>query len=62
MSTQNKGHEGLYWFGPPESKTLHLVFDGVVLLVRESQSKDAMTSGSHPRPPYIVSWTSLQGR
>jgi hypothetical protein len=54
MSTRNKGHEGLYWFEPLESKMLCPVIGSVVLLVCESQSKDVMVSGRRPRAPYIV--------
>jgi hypothetical protein len=39
MSTRNKGHKGVYWFGHPESKTLHPVLSGVCIAVRESQEK-----------------------
>jgi hypothetical protein len=35
---------------------------GVVLLVRESQSKDVMVSGRRLRPPYIVWQTRLHGQ
>jgi hypothetical protein len=49
-------HEGLYWFGPPESKTLH-PFLGVVLSGNQENvwkiwSAYAFPRGV-PRAPYI---------
>jgi hypothetical protein len=48
MSMRNaENTASLYWFGPPESKTLHPVLRFVLL------GDSVMVQGS-PRPPYIV--------
>jgi hypothetical protein len=48
-STQNtKDMTSLYWFGPPESKTLHLVLDCI-----DADDLGRLVLRVRPCPPYI---------
>ena len=51
---KHRGHEGLYWFGPPENKTLRPVVGVVLLEGTRCRSVVRMSSGGRLWPPYIV--------
>ena len=55
MSTRNT--KSLYWFGPPERKTLRPVLGDVVLLI--AKARRTWSSEGRPRPSYIARWTRV---
>jgi hypothetical protein len=64
---ETQGQGNLYWFGPPESKTLHPVLDCITSIVAGLHGRGVdglLYPRGHPCPPYMGDgqgrWTGVQ--